>query len=127
MTGLDRLRGVGDEVEEHLVDLRGRARDRRNLAELLLYLMALQLMLREQQCTVEALIEIDGRNTAAIEAGEVPEIGDDVGNLLDAVKPVVGKLLQLLEHMVFTELSDQILGERELPRELVGILDARPQ
>ena len=57
--GFDGLRGVVDEVEEHLVQLRRRAGDGGDFAEIFLDRQMFQFMLGQQQRAVQPLVEVE--------------------------------------------------------------------
>ena len=99
-----RLRRVGDQVQEHLVDLRRRAGDRRYLAELLRDLDRLEHVPRQHRASsFEAVVQVEAGHLAAVEAAEVLEVADDLRHLAGAVQAVLDQPAQLFDHMLLPE------------------------
>ena len=118
------LGGVRQQVEEHLVHLRGRAGDARQLAELAPQRAVLQLVLRDADRALDALVQVEIRDLAAVEPAEVLEVADHLRDLADAENAVLHQALDLGERGAAAQRGETFAHLRELRRQLrlVGAL-----
>src|SRR4029077_15794393 len=107
-SALGRLRGVGDEVQQHLVDLRRRAGDGRHLAEVLLHLDRLQEVPGDDERALDAVGDGELVDLAAIQAREILQVADDLGDLRDAVLAVLDQLGELGRRIVRAEAAHDV-------------------
>ena len=114
------LRGVGYQVEQHLVDLGGRASYRGDVAEGLLHRALADQVLRDAQRALDALVQVDRGHLAAVEAAEVLEVRHQLGDAADAVQAVLELRFQRVEALFLRERAQR----RELLRQraFVGLL-----
>ncbi|MDT4845034.1 hypothetical protein FQZ97_790090 [compost metagenome] len=90
------LGGVGEEIQQHLIDLRGRTGDARQLAERLDHLgLVLDMVAGDQQGTADAVVEVHFLAHGAVQAGEILESGHQLGDLAQAVQGVVEQRAQV--------------------------------
>lgn len=79
-------------------------------------------MLGEQQGAVQAIVEIEFRYFAAVQAAEIFQVADNLRDLPRAEQPVFDQALQLLDHMLLLECGDLHGGMPELARQFVGVV-----
>ena len=85
------LGGIGDQIEEHLIDLGRRAFHQRNILQLLAHDLVLDQAGRDDQRARAPLVEIEALQLAAVQPAEVLQVENHFGNLVDAVQAVVGQ------------------------------------
>src|SRR5262245_18036587 len=115
-----RLRRVHQQVGDHLVDLRRRAGDARDVAEGLLHLAPPDLVRGDAQGALDAFVQVDLRGLAAVEAAEILEVGHQLGDAGDAVQAVLQLRVERLEAPLAREGAHRLELRRE--RRLVGLL-----
>ena len=115
-----RLDGIGDEVEQHLVHLRGRAGDGGDLVEALLDVDPAQERARDEQRGAHAVVHVVARHLAAVQPREVAQVGDELRDLLDAVQSVLGERVEVVEHLVLGQLGEARRKSREGGLQVVG-------
>ena len=109
------LRGVGDQVQENLVDLRGRARDVWHLAVVLANLdVVLEQVARQQQRAVEARLDREVGDALAVQTAEVLQVEHNLRDLLDAVHAIVEQAVHLAQHMLVSDVAGQLLQPLEM-------------
>src|SRR5690606_21337983 len=83
---LDRLAGVDQQVDQHLVDLRQVALDQRQFAVVLLHpALVLEVVPDDVEGRFQALVQVRGpHRVAAPDVGELLEVLHDLGDALDA-------------------------------------------
>src|SRR6266496_1331085 len=90
------LNGIRDQVEKDLVELRRRATDRRRAGIELLDPSPLDDTLGELQRTFQAFIDGAFRYATAVEAAEILQVDDDLGDFVDAVNAVPQQTLDFI-------------------------------
>src|SRR5581483_6890536 len=101
---VDRLGGVRDDVQEHLIDLRRRAGDEGNLAVFLDDLnLALQHGLGELQYVVEPFVKVEPGDPLAIETAEVLQVQHQLADLIEPAQAAREKVFHFLDGVALAE------------------------
>ena len=117
---LDGLRGIRDDVEEHLVDLRRRAFDLGNLAvELADGGFVLDDVLRDHQRLVEAGVDVEARDRRAVEPAEVLQALRHLRELAQARDAVAREVLNFLDGGFELASRSSTFTSRSAPTNLV--------
>ena len=94
---LDGKRGVIEQIEQYLIDLRRRARDGGQLTELLQHLsLVLEVVASNQQGTADAVVKVNLLAHGTIQAGEILQTDHQLSDLPKAIIGVGKQLLQIL-------------------------------
>src|SRR5207237_1022122 len=111
----DRLRRVGEEIQEHLVDLRSNALDRRHPAEGPVHGdPVLEEVIDQREARLELLVQVHGLPDVGVRPGEHAQVADDLAGALGPFANALDHRVDVLEGVVDLELLPALVNARLL-------------